>query len=222
MTFSLQMKLLGAAFEHDFKKTYDEGFRLIEEAATEGMHEAASHVLAYGRKDIIDSGYGYNWARDLEVRTYPLQGRISPKPITYVFHRAPNNFAGIPQFGLTVDSTKLMWIPFDKDMMTQTRGGILKSLTLKRAWLSKPGKLSGQGLEYVSPKWVGPGTKVPLLIRKRKSHRQKMEPVFFGVHHIEIPKSWHIIEIAEEQAEALPEIFTEIFDKKADGFGNDG
>jgi len=220
MTFEVDVKLMGAALDHDFKKVFDEAYGVVEDAATGAMHEAASQVFALGRKDIIDSGYGWNWARDLNVRTYPLGNRKSPKPITYVWHAAPNNFAGIPQFGLTIDSSSLMWIPFDKDSMTPDKKGVLQTLTLKRAWLASRGKLNGTGLEYVSPNWAGIHSKVPLLVKKRANHRQPIEPVFFGVHHIEIPKSWHIIEIAEAQNEALPFYFEEIFDTKADGFNN--
>jgi hypothetical protein len=220
MTFEVDVKLMGAALKNDFKKTFDEAYGAVEDAACGAMHEAATRVLELGRKDIIDSGYGYNWARDLNVRMYPLGGRKSPKPITFVWHAAPNNFAGIPQYGLKIDSAKLMWIPFDAKSMVPTRSGLFKTLTLKRAWLASVGKMNGSGLEYVSPRWKGIGTRVPLLIKKRASHKEKMEPIFFGVHHVEIPKSWHVVEIAEAENAALPGYFEEIFDKKADGFNN--
>lgn len=191
------------ALGYPFRKAFNDTYFTISVAAKEAMVTAATIIREKGRANIRAAGYfGDKWANDLTVTVYPTGDRPSAFPKAYVTHKAGANFAGLFEYGQTVSSNRLMWVPFDTGGRTPS-GNRAQLMTPKRA-------AAAYGLDYIPP--MG-RRKVPILARKRKSHTERMQPVFFGIYTFTMEPKWGITAISQEQAAKLPDYYNEIFDK---------
>lgn len=193
----IELKWAASKPSYVFRSIFTEAYHNIAVAAKQTMVTAADIIRTKGRADIKSSGnFSEKWLNDFKVVVYPTGDRPSAFAKVYVKHLAPNNFAGIFEQGQHVEARGLLWVPFGSGMKTPS-GNNARTLSPKRAagmW----------GLEYIPP--MGSG-RPPILARKRKSHRERMQPVFFGISEFTMEKKWHIGDIVQEQANAIPQYF---------------
>lgn len=200
---SISVAWKAGQYSYPFRRIFNETYYKIAVAGKETMVAAADIIRTRGRQNIKASGnFNEKWLDDFSVKVYPTGDRPSAYSKVYITHKAGANFAGVFEYGQTVQSNRLMWVPFSSGARTPS-GGKVATMSPKQA-------ARYYGLEYIPPM---DRRKVPILARKRKSHREKMQPVFFGIYRFTMEPKWHITEIVQDTADRVPAIFKGIISK---------
>jgi len=159
--------------------------RPVAEAAVAALRETAANAVQEGRSDIAGAGrFGTNWQRGLQFVTKGANegGAPSLQAKAIVFHKF--GFAGVFEYGATIQGKPLLWIP-------TTRG-------------APAPKKSGKKL--VSATVHGR----PMLFDASDKDRDR-KPLYVGVPSVHIPKKWRITEIVEKHADKIGELFLKHF-----------
>ena len=146
------------------------------------LRKTADNIVKQGRQDIAAAGSGFlhgQWIRGLKARFEGIQGtKTSPNAKAIIFHRY--GIAGVFEHGAHITGKPLLWIP-----------------TTRRApWPSK----SGKKLVYATLRGQ------PVLFDASDPDRQR-KPLYIGVRSVDVPKKFHIFQIAKVQAAKLAAMF---------------
>lgn len=166
--------------------------RNVAQAGVAALRDVAATTVQEGREDIGGAGPGFRrakWQSGLQYRTKDAtaHGEPSLHAKATIFHRY--GIAGVFEYGATIHGRPLMWIPTQRKGATASRfGGSLLDKTRSKFLVSA----------------VVNGT--PVMFDTRDKARDR-KPVFIGVKQVDIPKKFHITEIAEKQFEKFGTFF---------------
>ena len=159
--------------------------RSVATAALAALRETATDAVEEGRQNIAGSGsFGPKWREGLRRRIVGASegGEPSLQAKAIIFHKS--GLAGIFEHGATIEGKPLLWIPTEKGAPPAGRSGKkLVSATIR-----------GQ----------------PVLF-DAADHDRHRKPLYVGVKSVRIPKKWRIVEIVEEHAARIGELFLKHF-----------
>lgn len=169
----------------DWLKAIRDKQRPVATAAVAALRETAANAVQEGRQDIASSGrFGPSWQRGLQYRTRGASedGEPSLQAEAIIFHKY--GFAGVFEYGATIEGKPLLWIP-------TTPGA------------PPPGK-SGKKLVSATVR------NKPMLFDSRDKDRHR-RPLYIGVARVHLQKRWHITEIVEKHARQIGMLFLKHF-----------
>lgn len=159
--------------------------RPVATAAVAALRETAANAVQEGRSNIAGAGkFGPKWQSGLQYRTVGAaeDGEPSLQAKAIIFHKV--GFAGVFEYGATIQGQPLLWIPTTPGAPTASRSG--KKLT--------SATVRGR----------------PMLFDANDKDRDR-KPLYIGVPSVRIPKKWRITEIVKQHAAQLGALFLKHF-----------
>jgi hypothetical protein len=157
----------------------------IAEAAVAALRETTADAVQEGRQNIAASGrFGPKWQQGLQYVTKGATegGEPSLQAQTIIFHNI--GYAGVFEFGATIQGKPLLWIPTTRGAPSPKRSG--KKLT--------SATVRGRPMLFDA--------------NDRDPHRK---PLYIGVRSVRIRKLWNIVEIAKRHADQIATVFLKHF-----------
>jgi hypothetical protein len=160
--------------------------RPVATAAVAALRQVAADSVQEGRTNIATSGqFAGKWVSGLQYRTQNATtagGEPSLQASVLIFHKF--GFAGVFEYGATIQGKPLLWIP-------TTPGG-------------PPASRSGKRLISATVRGQ------PMLFDASDPDRHK-KPLYIGVPAVRIPKKWNITEIVKRHAAQMGILFIKYF-----------
>ena len=157
----------------------------VAEAAVAALRETAANAVQEGRKNIAGAGaFGPKWQSGLQYLTKGAQegGLPSLQAKAIVFHKI--GYAGVFEYGATIQGKPLLWIP-------TVRG-------------APPARRSGKRLTSATVRGQ------PMLFDANDRDRQR-KPLYIGVPQVRIPKKFRITEIVKQHVARIAQLFVKHF-----------
>lgn len=190
----------------------------IRDAAMDTANEAAADVKVKARANMAAAGFSQRWQGALRVTVYP-KGKKSTHPTIQVRHMA--KYSGIFETGGTIAGKPLLWLPLPD--APRGRGG--KQIPPGQfrqyvGWplysIKRPGKTPLLGANIRQTDSRAKGVSLSQLRRGRNPGgrgTERLVPLYFGVPLVTIKDKFSITEIAQKEADQLPETFAKNFGK---------
>jgi Family of unknown function (DUF6441) len=161
--------------------------RPVATAAVAALQETAANSVQEGRRNIAGAGkFGPRWQQGLQFRTVDAEvdGEPSLQAKAIIFHRI--GFAGVFEFGATIQGKPLLWIP------------------TQHAVPGRPARSAGKRLTSATVRGQ------PMLFDAADRDRER-KPLYIGVPSVRIPKKWRITEIVKDNVAKIALTFIKHF-----------
>jgi hypothetical protein len=190
----------------------------IRDAAMDTANEAAADIKSKGRANIAAAGFSLRWQNALRVNVYPNKVK-STHPTILVYHKVP--YSGIFETGGTISGSPFLWLPlpdapFGSGGRRIPPGKFRSTIGWPLYSIKRPGKTPLLGANIRQTDSRAKGISLSQLRRGRNPGGRgtvRLVPLYFGVPKVTIRDKFSITEIAEREADQLPETFARNFGK---------
>lgn len=191
MTTALALSYASGSLTEAVNEAGDE----IAKAATATIEAAAQEVVRQAESDVAAAGFSLKWQKSFHYKMYPDGGAPSYDAAAEIYSKIP--YSEVFETGATIRGRPLLWIPTHNAPMAN---GFARHTMTPKEYIAGGGHLYSANRPGKPPMLVG---------TRRPAAKGTRVPLYIGIDAVKIDKQFHVYEIADAEANRLPELFDE-------------